>query len=500
VRKTTPSFIVELPLRLTAADERTLSVRLDAARNIYNAALGESLRCLTLMRQSGAWQAALQMPKGPARSKAFKAASLAHGFAAGGMQKFAQQCRDACWIGDHLGGHDTQTTSLRAFRAVQHYAFGKRGKPHFCRFGEFSSLEGKEAKSTIVFRDGVVTYGGLHLSAIFDLRNDWQVEALKASTKYCRLVRRQIRGRCRWYVQLVQEGLTPLRRSVRPGVVGLDIGPSNIAAFGADAAVFEQFCPSVVQPWKELRRIERAMDRSRRANNPECFDLNGTWKKGAKATKRSKRYLKLASRRRERERRLAAERKRAHGELANRIVGQGTTVKTEKLSYKAWQRQYGRSAKVRGAGMFVGILHNKLKAASGELIEFGTRYTCLSQLDHIDGTLAKKPLSQRYHEFSDGKRVGRDLYSAFLARFVEADRLDASQAARVWPGAEAFLRVASDGFEPASGRGFALPHTLGVGAGCSKNPGQNVCEAGDAVALVARAPESSAIWSNPDGT
>jgi putative transposase len=58
--------------------------------------------------------------------------------------------------------------------------------------------------------------------------------------------------------------------------------------------------------------------------------------------------------RRERERRLAAERKHGHGELAKRILGQGTTVKTEKLSYKAWQRQrYGNSLKVRAPGMFV---------------------------------------------------------------------------------------------------------------------------------------------------
>jgi putative transposase len=65
---------------------------------------------------------------------------------------------------------------------------------------------------------------------------------------------------------------------------------------------------------------------------------------------RSKRYQALTLKRRERERRLAAERKRSHGELANRILGQGTTVKTEKLSYKAWQRQrYGKSRKVRAA-------------------------------------------------------------------------------------------------------------------------------------------------------
>jgi hypothetical protein len=41
--------------------------------------------------------------------------------------------------------------------------------------------------------------------------------------------------------------------------------------------------------------------------------------------------------------------------------------------------------------------------------------------------LTKKPLSRQYHEFSDGTRVGRDPYSAFVARFVYNDRLDAGQ-------------------------------------------------------------------------
>jgi putative transposase len=511
-RKSTPSFVLELPLRTTATDERALAVRLDAARNIYNACLGEALRRRDRMRESKAWQAGRKLAKGrpgseerKARAKAFKEISAAYGFTAGDIQRFAQQCRDACWIKDHLGGHDTQTTSLRAFRAVEQYAFGKRGRPRFRRFNAFNSVEGKEAKSTVIFRDNAVAYGGLKLPVILDPSDAWQAEALKGRTKYCRIIRRQIRGRARWYVQFVQEGTTPLRRATRRGVVGLDIGPSTVAAAGSSDAAFEPFCPSVIHPWKEQRRIERAMDRSRRATNPECFNADGTWKKGVKARNRSKRYQALALKRRERERRLAAERKRCHGELANRIIGQGTTVKTERLSYRALQRSFGKSSKVRGAGMFVSTLARKLEAAGGQLIEFGTRNTCLSQFDHVDGTLTKKPLSQRYHAFSDGTRVGRDLYSAFLARFVHNDRLDASQVRAAWPGAEALLRAASDGFEPASGRGFALPHvTLGVGAGRSRNSGQKVRKAGEvypqALASAARAPESGAILEIPDGT
>jgi len=134
--------------------------------------------------------------------------------------------------------------------------------------------------------------------------------------------------------------------SVPGAVVGLDLGPSTVAVVGASDALLAPLCP-VVQPWKETKRLERAMDRSRRATNPDNFDRRGRAKKGARKWNRSRRYQRLAEKRRERERRLAAERKRAHGELANRIVGQGNVVKTEKISSVAFQKSFGRSVKVR---------------------------------------------------------------------------------------------------------------------------------------------------------
>jgi hypothetical protein len=98
-----PSFVAEFPLRTTAADERALEIRLDAARQIYNACLDEALKRLARMRQSHAWQAARAMPKGKERTAAFKATVAQFGFTAAAIQKHAEACRDACWIGSHLG-------------------------------------------------------------------------------------------------------------------------------------------------------------------------------------------------------------------------------------------------------------------------------------------------------------------------------------------------------------------------------------------------------------
>jgi hypothetical protein len=51
--------------------------------------------------------------------------------------------------------------------------------------------------------------------------------------------------------------------------------------------------------------------------------------------------------------------------MANRILGQGAAVKTEKISRRSFQRNFGNGTRVRSSGMFIGILRNKLKTADG---------------------------------------------------------------------------------------------------------------------------------------
>ena len=186
----------------------------------------------------------------------------------------------------------------------------------------------------------------------------------------------------------------------------------------------------------------------------------GRLKRERRSGLKSGRYKKLAAERKEDERKLASERRRAHGELANRTLAQGKTVKIEKLSYKAFQKSFGRSVKVRAPGMFVAILKQKAKAAGGEVIEIPTGDTRLSQYDHTTGLYTKKPLSQREHVFGDGVTapVQRDLYSAFLVFCCLANILDIRQVLATWPSAEPLLRQAMSSLkESTSGKASCFP-------------------------------------------
>lgn len=470
-RESTPAFVCELPLQTTPADDRELAIRLDMARHIYNACLGESLRILALMRESLDWQRAKSMPKSKKRSARFRAVIDRFDFTQSTIDRFAITCKNGCAIRNHLGPHEAQAAAKRAFSAVRQHAFGKRGRPRFKGYRGLHSIEGKTNAAGIRWRDGSLEWHGLSIPALLDPRDreNWQGTALVSKTKYCRVIRRTIRGRDRWSLQLVQEGLSPKKthRKIGDKVVGLDIGPSTIAVVGEADAALVRFCPTVEQPWREARTIQRTMDRSRRATNPEHYHEDGTMKQGAHTWVTSSRYRDLRVRLSETERCLASERKRSHGELANRILAIGHVVKTEKISYRSFQKNFGRSVQVRAPGMFVSLLARKAESAGGRVETFPTRTTKLSQVC-LCGCVEKKPLSRRIHHCHCGVGpVQRDLFSGFLARFVSDHKLDARQAIMAWPGAEPLLRrAASSVSQPASGDGVAVSHALpGVRAG-----------------------------------
>ena len=438
----TDTFTHEIPLKTTPHDRAVLDVRLDAARNLYNACLGESFLRLDLMRESKAYQAAMVMPKGKARNEAFKTCRRDHAFLEYSLHSFAARTCKACWIGDHLDAFTIQKTATRAFDAVEKYMFGKRGRPRFKRQGWMTSIEGKSNAAGIRWRDGKVYWSALVLEPVFDTKDNHGVEAnaLACRVKYLRLIRR---NKARWSVQLVQEGkaLQKAKNIISEDTSSLDIGPSTIGAVGEDDAFLSQFCDEVVQPWKEIRREQRAQERSRRATNPCNYNEDGTIKKGSRKWHRSNRYKKRQQRIAEDQRKLAATRKRQHGELCNKVLSLGKNVKVEKLSYRSLQKNFGRSVMVRGPGMFIVQLTRKAVNAGGGVEEISTRKTRLSQTC-ICGKVEKKPLRQRHHVCECGAAAQRDLFSAFLARFCSNNTLDISRAKSAWPAAEPLLRQA----------------------------------------------------------
>lgn len=449
-----------------------MEARFEAGRQMYNALLGEAKKRLSLVKQSVSYTKAKKNTDKKERQAHFAAARQAHGFFAYALEAVADEMRRTSWLGGHLDSHVAQKLADRAFEAVQKTLFGKAKKVRFKGKRGLHSLEGKTNAACIRWREGRILWDGVALSMVKGAENDLVIQhGLSSRVKYVRLVRREVRGHSRYYGQLVCEGMPyrKLEHTIGNEIVGLDIGPSTIAIVGDASAKLTLFAEEVVRDHKEIRRLQRKQDRQRRANNPDCYDEKGQVTQGKHPTKKSRHQLETEAVLRELHRREAAHRKTLHGHLANQVIAIGTHIKTEKLSYKAFQKRFGRSISVRAPKLFLSILTRKAESAGGSVEEFSTYHTALSQVC-LCGQKHKKRLSERVHACDCGVVMQRDLFSAYLAKHVKDERLQAANAYEHWQGAEPLLRTAWQQAynQPASGR--PVPTSFGIFRSQSGSP------------------------------
>lgn len=245
------------------------------------------------------------------------------------------------------------------------------------------------------------------------------------------IVRKEIRGKNKYYIQFSVEGVPYSKdRTLGKGTVGIDPGPSKIAIVGDNNVEIVKLAPSIEEDEKKSARLKRKLDRSRRATNPHMYNDDGTIIKGERQTCFSKSYNKTRKQLSEVQRKLTAKRKIAHNELANRILKYGDTFKVELNSFKSMQaraktssitkkgrmsskKRYGKAIKNRAPSKFLSILKNKLQQySSGKYLEVPASYAC-TQFDFTDGRFTEHKVPERIIVTSDGKRHNRDALAAF---------------------------------------------------------------------------------------
>ncbi len=467
-RAITPSFVQEFEVRASPRDLRVLRSRLEAGRQLYNAILGEALRRLFRMRRDPAFAAAKALPRGKSRSEAFRALRVKHGFQEYDLHQHPSLAKD-CWLRDHLDVHAAQKVATRAFRAAERWAFGASDRPRFKRYGELESLEGKSNAAGIRFREERILWSGafgkLDLPLVLDMANEVHAHAIgiarEGGVKYCRLLTRTIRGRERAFAQLVLEGeaLRKAKHPVGDGVVGLDLGPSQVAVVTEGHAETMPFCHGLDRKEAARRRYQRKLDRQRRANSPENYNPGGTVKpqRLRKPWKASRAQVGTRTALAEVQRALAAQRKALQGHLAHQILALGNRVVTEKVNKRSWAKLWGRSVGHKAPGMLEARLKVLAEASGGSFEAVPTRTTYLSSRC-LCGLRRKKPLSERRHTcgcpfIPEGMKVDRDEFSAFLAMHCQGGLLDEEAARKSWRawGADCLLRPLSSVKEAANG-------------------------------------------------
>jgi hypothetical protein len=389
-KKQTPTFLLELPLRVTPGQAKRVRAHLEAARQLYNALLSEGQRRLRRMRADPAWQAARAIPRAQKqeRHQAFGALRQQYNFSEYAFHESAKILR-CPWMAEHIDAVLAQTLASRAYRTLNRVCLGQARRVRFkSRSRGLASVENKRTDTGLRFvlqrpeegNAGYLLWQGDQLPALIDWHDPVVAYGLAHRVKYARLIQRKASsprasgadalGYC-YCVHLALEGVPYYKpnHSVGGDTVGLDLGPSTIAIVPREGKVrLDLLCAELAPDAKAIRRLQRQMERQRRANNPENYDERGRIKRrGAKRLKwkHSQRYLATRWRKATKERKLAALRKSLHGRLAHEIVALGHTIITEKLAYRGWQKQFGKSVGLRAPGMFMDLLRRTVARTGG---------------------------------------------------------------------------------------------------------------------------------------
>jgi hypothetical protein len=433
-----PTFVLTLKLNTQKYQKDVLDKRLDIGRQIYNACLNELFKRYRRMKQSKIYQKTLKMSKSKERNKEFREINKAFGLTEYSLHKFVKPMQHH--FKKNIDSLTTQKIATRCFDAFKEKLYNPKVKVKFKKYGTFNSLEGKSNGSGIKYRDKQLKWNGLEIPIIIKKKDDYAKEALESKIKYCRLLRKTIRGKDKYYIQLILEGIPPKKeRKTTNEKVGLDIGTSTIAIVSNEKAKLLELAPKIDTLEHEKRVLLRKLDRQRRMNNPYNFNSDGTIKKGIKLKwHHSKRYLKTKSKLKEIQRKQKALRKQSHEKLANYIISLGNGVYVEDMNFKGLQRRakkttinlktgkinkkkrFGKSLANKAPAKLIEIINRKLNYLGKEIQKVNTWKVKASQYNHIEDKHQKKKLNERWN-IIDGNKIQRDLYSAFLIMNVKSD-------------------------------------------------------------------------------
>lgn len=447
-RKGTPTYTIEFPLHIPIWQQHRLEKKFNIARMVYNSCLGEALKRHKAVKNDKQYRTLLHKRKSKKRNKQLADIRLDYRFSEYGIHDFVKEVQYK--FKGHLGSFEAQKLATRAFQTVEKLHCGKSKKLHFKNSKDDISVENKSNQTGLRYIEGAILWGDKPTKKNPKPKNwlcmpispkdddEYARLALLDKTKYVRILKREVRGKIRYFVQLIQEGYPPTKRNRKVANdvtkrIGLDIGTSTIAISSESSLELRELAPACHNDEKEISRMQRKMDRSKRSTNPDNFNENGTIKKGRLTWKYSKRCEKLRQNCKELYRKVAVQRKMSHEKIANDILALGSDIRVETMRFQSLQKRaknttrnntngkinrkkrFGKSIANRAPAMLLTIMERKLNYQGRTIKKIDTYATKASQFNHVTGKYDKKQLSERWNDFGDF-RIQRDLYSAFLIR------------------------------------------------------------------------------------
>ena len=442
------TYVLTLKLNTEKFQEAILDKRLEIARNISNGLTNKVLKRYKLMLESRAYNAIKNKLKKANKHRKELYKKLNQVYLKYGLSQYSlyEDVKSMYkHFKDNIGSLEAQAIADRVWTKFDKLLFGKANRVSFNRFNEYNSIENKWNKSGLKYAKGFILWKKLKMQVVIKNNDNYAKTAIQERIKFCRIVRKLIRGKYKYYVQLMIEGVPPikcdietgeLKRSIGLGSVGIDIGTRTIAYSSETKVKLLELCPEVDNIEHKKLILQRKLDRQRRSNNPNNYNENGTIKRGVKLSwNKSNKYIKAQNELRELQRSQACIRRLSHEKLANTIISLGDRILVETMQFNGLQKRakettkdkdgkfnkkkrFGKSLAYKAPSMLIEIINRKLKYHGLEILKINTQKVKASQYSHFTDEYNKKQLSDRWNNNID---IQRDCYAAFLLMNVRND-------------------------------------------------------------------------------
>lgn len=275
------------------------------------------------------------------------------GLTKNGLEKYASVMQHQ--YKKNISSHQVQAEAAHVYNGVEAVLFGNGKDVHYKKESDFRTIPGKDMSGVRIYFnqndekyqvDCCIKWNGLIIPVKYDIsksdmldNKNYINEALSCGKiKYCEIVRLWFKNGWHYYVNLVMMENAPKKLAPGKSTLGIDEGPSTIAATSETSVFLEELSPECKKYNKQIASLQRKIDKSMRKMNPGRYNDDGTAKKKSEdlpAWKFSKICLKNKAKVRELYRKKTEYTKCKHENLLNRMIKDASVFINEPIDFKA---------------------------------------------------------------------------------------------------------------------------------------------------------------------
>lgn len=200
----------------------------------------------------------------------------------------------------------------------------------------------------------------------------------------------------RWFISFTVERSPKQRKPRKPrAVIGVDLGLAKLATLSTGQTI-ENSRP-LQAALKRLRRLQRRLDRQRRANNPANYLSDGCIRPGPKQWRKSQRQLDTEAMIQRLHERVANLRREQAHQLTTALTREYGVIGVESLNVAGMLQNHNLARQISDVswGLILQQLHYKTSWAGGVLVSAPTFYPSSKTCSSCGAVKAKLSLSER---------------------------------------------------------------------------------------------------------